>query len=307
MPLRTTRSSLLRSILLAALPWVGGQALALPVLQEPQLQPLMAAVSTEFQQYNANPVPLVAPKEAQAWPCAVSQAALDVFAATVDSDNDPVMKAELINDARSGGLPPGKLIYTNKVVTPVRAQCTAGRLSGPVEFWVEYDQTHASSMLTLRYRNLVRVRANARDGQPEGMVLITGTTLSQKTEYADRATSEMMAKQAQPKISTTFFIAFTAPGPMPKAQVATSRVVNEGNLTVVTHTRFSRPDGLVVEDGYGVFGGPSHHDHRKLRRNGKLHGPQQTFAGKMGTFPIPASTDCWQEGEKVLTHSCSSD
>lgn len=302
-----SRSSLLRSTLLAALPWLSGQALALPVLQEPQLQPLMAAVSAEFQQHSANPAPLAAPKEAQAWPCAVSQAELDVFAATVDSDNDPVMKAELANDARSGGLPPSKLTYTNKVVTPVRAQCTAGRLSGPVEFWVEYEQINASAMLTLRYRNLVRVRANARDGKPDGMVLITGTNLSQQTEYADRATAEMMAKQPQPKISTTFFIAFTAPGAAPKAQVATSRVVSDGTLTVVTQTRFSRPDGLVVEDGYGVFGGPTHHDHRKLRRNGKLHGPQQTFAGKMGTFPIPASTDCWQEGEKVLTNSCPSD
>ena len=117
----------------------------------------------------------------------------------------------------------------------------------------------------------------------------------------------MMAKQPKPKISAVFFVAFTVPGATPKASVSTSRVVVDGSLSVVTHTRFSRPDGQVVEDGYGVFGDAAHHDSRKLRRNGKMHGSMQTFAGKMGTFAISASTDCWQDGEKVLTNSCPSD
>lgn len=302
-----TPTSILRSSLLAFIVLPGGHALALPALQEPQLQPLMAAISAEFQQYSANPVALVAPQASQPWPCAVSPADLDAFSGTVDSDNDPVMKAEFVNDARASGIPPSKLTYLNKVVTPVRGQCEAGKLSGPIEYWIEYDQLISSSMMTMKYHNLVRVRANARDGKPEGVVLIRGTTLSQRTDYADRETAEMMAKQPQPKVSTNFFIAFAAPGTAQKAQVGTSRVVVDGNVSVITHTRFSRPDGQVIEDGYGTFGGAAHHDHRRLRRNGKLHGPQQTFAGKMGDFPIPASTTCWQEGEKVLTNNCPAD
>lgn len=302
-----TPTSILRSTFVALLSLPSGYAMALPVPQEPQLQPLMAAVSAEFQQYLANPVALTAPKEAQPWPCAVSQAELDVFANTVDSDNDPVTKAELVNDARASGMPPSKTTYFNKVVTPVRAQCQGGKLSGPVEFWIEYDQTISSTQLTLKYRNLVRVRANARDGKPDGPVLHTGAGLSQQTEFADPATAEMMAKQPKPKITNAFFVAFTPAGQAPKASVATSRIVVDGSLSVTTHTRFSRQDGQVVEDGYGAFGRPEHHDYRKLRRNGKLHGPQQTFAGKMGDFAIPASTVCWQEGEKVLTNICPAD
>lgn len=307
MPLFMKPPHALRASLLVTMPWFCSQALALPALNEPVLQPLMAAVSAEFQQHTAQPVALAAPKDKQAWPCAVSEAELDVFAGTVDSDRDPVMKAEMLNDARSGGMPPSKIVYANKVVTPVRAQCEAGKLSGPLEFWVEYDQAIASSMLTLKYRNLVRVRATAREGQAEGSVLLTGTTLSQQTEYADRATADMMAAQPKPRISTVFFRAFTAPGAAAQASVSTARTTVDGTLTVSTHTRFSRPDGQVVEDGYGLFGGPAHHDYRKLRRQGKLHGPQQTFAGMMGTFPIPASTVCWQDGEKVLTHTCPAD
>lgn len=307
MPLFMKSPHAVRASLLMAMPWFCSQAMALPALNEPVLQPLMAAVSTEFQQHAAQPAALAAPKDTPAWPCAVSEAELDVFASTVDSDKDPVAKAELLNDARSSGIPPSRITYTNKVVTPVRAQCEAGKLSGPLEFWVEYDQTVASSMLTLKYHNLVRVRATARAGQPEGSVLVTGTTLSQQTEYADRATADMMAAQPKPRISTVFFMAFTAPGSAPKASVATARTTVDGTLTVSTRTRFSRPDGQVIEDGYGVFGGPAHHDSRTLRRNGKLHGPQQTFAGMMGTFPIPASTVCWQDGEKVLTNSCPAD
>lgn len=300
-------SRALRASCWSALPWLCGQALALPALQEPQLQPLMAAVSAEYQQHTAQPAALAAPKDAPAWPCAVSEAELDVFASTVDSDKDPVARAELVNDARSSGMPPSRIVYANKRITPVRAQCEAGKLSGPVEFWIEYDQTIASTQLTLKYHNLVRVRAQAVDGKPDGPLLLTGTTLSQQTEYADRATADMMAAQPKPKISTVFFMAITPAGAAPKASVATSRTVVDGTLTVSTHTRFSRPDGQVVEDGYGAFGGPAHHDYRKLRRNGKLHGPQQTFAGMMGTFAIPASTVCWQEGEKVLTHNCPAD
>ena len=81
----------------------------------------------------------------------------------------------------------------------------------------------------------------------------------------------------------------------------------DGTLSVHTFTRFSRQDGQVVEDTYGASGPPEHHSYRMLRRNGKLHGPQQTFAGKMGPYPIAASTVCWQEGEKVLTNTCPSD
>lgn len=300
-------SRVLRASLLFALPWSCGLAMALPAMKDAPLQPLMAAASAEFQRYVANPVALAAPRDAPAWPCPVSQAELDVFAGTVDSDHDPVVKAELLNDARSSGMPPSKLVYANKVVTPVRAQCEAGKLSGPIEFWVEYEQTIASTQLTLKYHNLVRVRANALKGQPDGPVVVTGTTLSQQTEYADPATAQMMAAQAKPKISTVFFMAFTPAGPAPKTSVAISRTVIDGKLFVSTRTRFSRPDGQVVEDGYGAFGGPEHHDSRTLRRNGKLHGPQHTFAGMMGQFPIPASTACWQEGEKVLTNSCPAD
>lgn len=301
-------SRVLRASLLVALPWCAGQALALPPMKDAPLQPLMAAASAEFQRHVANPVALAAPADAPAWPCAVSQAELDVFAGTVDSDNDPVAKAELLNDARSSGMAPSKLVYANKRVTPVRAQCEAGKLSGPIEFWIEYEQTIASTQLTLRYRNLVRVQAKALKGQPDGPVLMTGTTLSQQTEYADKATADMMAAQPKPKISTVFFVAATPAGPQPKTSVAISRTLIDGTLSVTTRTRFSRPDGQVIEDGYGAFGGPEHHDSRTLRRNGKLHGPQQTFAGMMGgQFPIPASTVCWQDGERVLTNNCPAD
>lgn len=300
-------SRVLRAGLLVTFPWFCGQAMALPAVTEPVLQPLMAVASAEFQRYAANPVALAAPKDALAWPCPVSQAELDVFTNTIDSDKDPVAKAELLNDARSSGMPPSKMVYTNKVVTPVRAQCAAGKLSGPVEFWIEYEQTIANAQITLKYRNLVRVQAKALNGQPDGTVLLTGTTLSQQTEYADRATADMMAAQPKPKISTVFFVAFTPAGAAPRASAGISRTVVDGTLSVTTRTRFSRPDGQVIEDGYGAFGGPGHHDSRTLRRNGKLHGPQKTFAGMMGTFPIAASTVCWQEGERVLTHSCPED
>lgn len=307
MPMFMKPSRVLRAGLLVTFPWFCGQAMAQPAVTEPVLQPLMAAVSAELQRYTANPAALAAPKEAMAWPCPVSQAELDVFASTVDSDNDPVAKAELLNDARSSGLPPSKIVYTNKVVTPVRAQCAAGKLSGPVEFWIEYEQTVANAQITLKYRNLVRVQAKALNGQPDGAVLMTGTTLSQQTDYADRATAEMMAAQPKPKMSTVFFIAHTVAGPAPKASAVIARTVIDGTLSLTTRTRFSRPDGQVIEDGYGAFGGPAHQDSRTLRRNGKLHGPQQTFAGMMGTFPVAASTTCWQEGERVLTHSCPAD
>lgn len=300
-------SHALRASLLLAFPWWCGQALAFPALKDEPLQPLMAAATAEYQRYMANPVALAAPKDAPAWPCAVSPAELDVFAGTVDSDNDPVAKAELVNDARSGGMSPSRIVYANKVVTPVRAQCEGGKLSGPVEFWIEYDQTVGSSQITLKYHNLIRVRAQALQGRPDGAVLVTGTTLSQQTEYADRATAELMAAQPKPKISTVFFMAFTVAGPAPKTSVAIARTTVDGALSLTTRTRFSRLDGQVVEDGYGAFGGPAHHDSRTLRRNGKLHGPQQTFAGMMGQFPIAASTVCWQEGEKVLTNTCPAD
>jgi hypothetical protein len=281
--------------------------MALPAVQEPQLQPLMAAVSAEYKQYDANPVALAAPKESQPWPCTVSQSELDVFANMVDSDNDPVMKAELLNDARSSGMPLTKVTHTNKVVKPVRAQCEGGKLSGPLEFWIEYDHAMSNTQFTMKSRNLLRVRANARDGKPDGTVLLVGTSLSQQTDYADAGTAAMMAEQPKSKVTNVFFVAIKPAGQVPKATWTTNRIVVDGSLSVTTQTRFSRQNGQVVDDGYGTFGRPEHHDYRKLRRNGKLHGPQQTFAGKMGDFAVEASTKCWLEGEQVLTNTCPSD
>jgi hypothetical protein len=305
--MRNTTRRFLSATLVTTLPWFCGTALALPVLKEPQLQALMTAVSSEFEQHMAKPVAPAAPKESAPWPCAVPQADLDVFADTVDSDNNPRLKAELLNDARSGGVPPVKLIYTNKVVTLVRAKCEAGKLSGPIEFWMAYDMANSSTMLTMRYQQLVRVRANARDGKPEGMVLITGSSVMLKTTYADPELTQAMADAPEDPIPSMIFKAFTGPGPMPQAQVATSRVVVAGKASVITSTRFSRPDGLVVEDSYGMFGGPAHHFSRRHRRDGKLHGPEQSFGGMMGDTPTPPSTVCWQEGERILTLKCPSD
>ncbi len=293
--------------LLATLPWLCGAALALPTLKEPALQPLMAAVAAEFTQHMAKPVALAAPKESAPWPCTVPQADLDVFADTVDSDNSPRLKAEFLNDARSGGMPPIKLSYTNKVLTLVRARCEAGKLSGPLEFWMAYDMVNSSTMFTLRSQQLVRVRANARDGKPDGVVLITGSSRTLKTIYTDPEMAQATANEPEVQFSTLIFKAITDPGQDRTALVATSHTVIDSKPSVTTSTRFVRPDGLVVEDSYGLFGGPAHHLSRRHRRDGKLHGPEQTFGGMMGDTPLPPSTVCWQEGERILTLTCPSD
>lgn len=296
----TTSSRLLRAGFSAALFSLSAPILALPALQEPRLQPLMAAVQTEYQRHVANPAPLAAPDTGRPWPCAVPEKELDLFTDTVGSDEDSVKKA--LSE-------PARVVYENKIVTPIRAQCEAGKLSGPVEFWIEYDERSELESMEMRSRYRVHVQANARDGKPDGIVLHKGTRLSQKIRYQDPQTQELMAKQ--PSVEPTdfaLFRAFETDGPMPRAIVATSSMVLDGQLMVTTYTRFLRDNGQMVEDQYGMYGNPEHHDYRQFRRNGRLHGPRRIFGGvAFGSLRIEPSVTCWQQGEKLLTVSCPED
>lgn len=286
--------------------YASASAQGLPPLTEPQLKPLMAAVATELLQYAANPVAPMAPQTSMPWPCAIQPADLDVFAETVDSDDNPIRKAELLSDARAGGIAPIKVSYTDKVVTVVRATCEAGKLSGPVEFWMAYDMVITSSDMTSRTHQLMRIRAHAHRGKPVGIVLKTGSSVPRSTEYADPEMAKSMASVPENKTPTMLFLASMDPNPEPHSSVAVSRFVLNGQTSVSTRTRFTRPDGLVVEDLYGLRGTGSH-EGRTLRRQGKKHGLEQIFGGTDGDVQTPPQSFCWQHGERILTLSCPSD
>lgn len=306
---RFLRSSLL-SVILAGASSTVFAAPHMPNLDDPQLQGFLDTLKAEYEQYLASGNPhLVRPSEIKPWPCQLTPAQLNKLAGTTNSDDDPIKKREFINYARSWHSEPIKVEYSNQTFYPVQAVCQTGNLEGPVEFWVEYDSTQIAppSHITSRHE-LKHVRLTARQGNPAGLVLSETELLRLVTKYNDPATEEMMSKQKKYNtLSVGFDASWVSESPMSyEPSVGLSHIDLDSNgqvkLTVNTVRPFGENRHQVTH--YGSFGDITHKDSTTLYKDGKQHGLQVTYPGVSGSFPVPGSQTCWEEGEKVLADPC---
>lgn len=285
----------------------------LPRLDDPQLQGFLDTLKAEYEQYLSSGNPhLVRPSEAKPWPCKLTPAQLNKLAGTVNSDDDPAKKREFVNSARAYHTEPIRVVYTNQIFYPVQATCKAGKLEGPVDFWVEYDMTTiAPSTFSATNHLLSHIRFTAKNGNPIGLVLNNNELLKRDTTYNNPATAEMMSKQ--PK-HNTLSVSFNAswvnePPVSPEPAVGLSHVDLDSNGKVKLTVNAVRPFGGNRHEvtRYGFFGDSTHKDSSTLYKDGKQHGPQISYPGMMGTFPTPGSQTCWEEGEKIMADPCTVD
>ncbi|HJW24732.1 MAG TPA: hypothetical protein VJ576_07520 [Rhodocyclaceae bacterium] len=290
--------------------WFSGvQAVTgLPTLDDPQLQEFLNILNTEYDQYLANPAEYFAkPATPSKWPCEVNPKFLNLIADTTNSDDIPEMKKFYLNEARSTGADPVSLVFSNQTFYPIKASCKNGKLDGPVEFAVEYDMSIATAKMDMRSHRLKRVRAVLKENAPVGPIISAISTLSSNTIYSDPATAEMMAKQKKSDIVSAGFVAHVPSIPIKSHsnRVALSHVVVNGKLTRTAQTTRVADDGRVEENNYGTFGSTDHRDFTNRYKDGKRHGEFVRYPGTSGSYPIPASKECWENGEKVLTTSCN--
>lgn len=308
---RLLRSTLL-SVIIAGASSTVFAAPNLPRLDDPQLQGFLNTIKTEYEQYLSNGNQhFVRPSEAKPWPCKLTTEQLNKIAGTVNSDDDPVKKREFINSARSSHTEPIKVVFANQNFYPVQATCKAGKLEGPVDFWVEYDMTNIGPALSLAYHNLSHVRFTAKNGNPIGLVLKDNDMLKQVTTYNDPATAEMMSKQPKHNTLSVSFSASWVNEPLvsPEPTVTLSHVDLDSNGKVKLYVNTVRPFGGNRHEvtKYGFFGDSTHKDSTTLYKDGKQHGPQISYSGMMGTYPVPGSQTCWEDGEKIMANPCQVD
>lgn len=286
---------------------------ALPRLDDSQLQGFLDTLKTEYEQYLSSGSPhLVRPSEAKAWPCKLTMEQLNKIAGTVNSDDDPAMKRRLINSARSDRREPISMVYANQSFYPVQATCVAGKLEGPVDFWVEYDSTIIAPPTSSVVSHLLsHIRFTAINGNPIGLVLRVNQLLKSDTTYNNPATAEMMSKKPkQNPLSVAFSAVWVSEPPVwPEPSVNLSHVdtYRDGKAKLFVST--TRPfGGNRHEDTmYGFFGDSTHKDSTTLYKDGKNHGPQIRYPGMMGTFPVPGEQTCWEDGEKIMANPCTVD
>lgn len=282
----------------------------LPRLDDPQLQGLLTTLQGEYEQYLTNKVGyLTRPSEAKPWPCALTSDDLNILAGTTSSDDNPEMKRQLIIQARQSKSDPIRVVFSNQTFYPVKAECEGGKLNGPVDYWVEFDSAIVTPAFSINNHQLKHAQITAKGNKAFGLGLNITTTLNSETIYNDPATSAMMSKQKKSKINAVSFSASLASEPpMQSRSVVLAHTVVDGLVTVsVTATRPLGDNGYELTH-YGSFGGPSHRDYTARYKDGKLHGEQIGYPGMMGgKFPTPGYSDCYEDGEKILTTSCKVD
>lgn len=285
----------------------------LPKLDDAQLQGLLNTLRTEYEQYLSSGNPhLVRPSEAKPWPCKLTVEQLNKLAGTVNSDDDPVTKRQLINTARESHSEPMRTEYSKQTFYPVQATCKSGKLEGPVDFWVEYDEaTMAPPRFTTTSHYVSHVRFTAKNGSPEGLVLKDQERLKQDTTYNDPATAEMMSKLPKHNTLSVAFVATwvseTAVSQQPMVTLAHVDLDSNGNVMLTTRT--VRPFGTNrhEETSYGFFGDSTHKDSTSSYKDGKKHGLEIIYAGRMGKLPIKGRQTCWKEGEQIMADPCTVD
>lgn len=293
---------------LSGLSFMASSAATLPRLDDPQLQALLNTLSGEYEQYLASgKVHLSKPAESKPWPCDMTSAQLNQLAGIVDSDDDPIAKRKLALDARLVDAKPGKIVYKNKVFYPVQAACKDAKLRGLVEFWVEFDLAFIDpSSATYTYRYLRQVRFVAKNGEPSGVVLKIDDLLKQ----TDQSSNPAEAATTRTPISVNFSAEmFDEPLSMSKLTVGLNHQIDVTSSKVNVYVNTIRPfNGNRHETTqYGFFGDSTHKDSTTRFKDGKKHGLEVRYPGKTGAFPIPASQTCWEDGQKIMTNSCTVD
>lgn len=285
-------------------------AVEFPRLEDPQLQAYLTTLQGNYQQYLANRnTYFTPPTESKAWPCTVSLAVLAAISGTVNSDDNPLQKRFLLIEARSKNSEPVRHIFANRTFYPVSAECKNGKLHGPLEFWVEFDQTVAADELSSHFRILKRVRTTVVQNKLNGPVLNEGINLRFNIRYSDPDTAAMMAAQPAMKSYSVFFEATLATNPPVMQATETSLRHTEINdePTVTLRTIRNYDAKRTEEINYGMFGPLAKPFSKTLYKEGRRHGLEIIYAGMMGDNPTPASTQCWDEGERILTTDCTVD
>lgn len=237
----------------------------LPRLDDPQLQEFLNILKSEYEQYLSSGSPhLVRPSEIKPWPCELTPVQLNKLAGTTDSDDDPITKRDFINSARASRSQPISVVYSGQKFYPVQATCKAGKLEGPVDFWVEYDFTTIAAPMFSQIRHMLsHVRFTATGGNPNSLVLKVNELLSLDTKYNNPATAEMMSKQKKHNtLSVSFSADWMSEPPVPYApSVSLTHVDLDSNGKVILTTRTVRPFGGNRHEitQYGFFGVDSTH------------------------------------------------
>lgn len=281
-----------------------------PTLEDSQSHGFLEASKTEYEKYLASPDAYFAhPSEAKPWPCDLTPAQLSALAETVNSDDDPVLKRELLIDARSSGGEPPSITFSKQVFYPLQATCKANKLEGLVDFWVEFDRAIISKGFTANDHMLKRMRFTAKAGEAVGTMAEAGKTISSNVVWNDPETAEIMAGAKNPVKTSVWFAQrqVLLPRQSRPPMVVISHISVNGAITLTVREVRNLGDKRVQVVGYGQFGALSRRDYVQMYKDGKLHGAQISYGGMMGRFPIPPSQDCYEDGQKILTADCKVD
>lgn len=279
-------------------------ALLPPPPAEPELAAVYAQAQDTLQKLGSAPFPRAA--SAAAWPCAVDERQLRLWAGALGADE---MDETERRNARRRNLDVGmganeaKLTVKEPKLKPLSAHCAQGHLDGALEYVVDSTQERKFAQFVQSGVVSTHVRLTLTGGEPDPdlPLQVMRRETGRKTLWLDPDTAALMKKQRT----------------MEPELINSVTVGTLGERGVTAAVTMSRVTGSAPV--YGVFMSlPTEPGRREERiftgaelsrvyrmKAGRLHGVQETLPIKVnGLVVMPAENQCFDEGEEVKVVRC---
>jgi hypothetical protein len=229
----------------------------------------------------------VKPKVSPAWPCAVDESVLRGWGGALGTDEmEPRLQRimKLLQRDQGVGSRDQQIQVRDVHVGAISAQCLDGKLSGEVDYRVDYVQDWRDPSMTFTSQNTSRVHAVLVDGElaPSSPLRVSIRTTGPFSSVSVTVTAPDVTGPSISIVDSTVgssgretSVSMHVPGPGGRAE---SRQFRNGKLASVGQLK-----------------------------GGRLHGLMETFEDKVGGIRIPPSKRCYEDGELLKTPVCNVD
>lgn len=245
------------------------------------------------------------PDTAKPWPCAVPDLEIRKLGGALSDEELKNLVPETKTLRRAAGNM--KTSIRDVRYAPVSATCKDGKLDGPLEFVIEFTRVMDSFKYIMEAGYRMRISTRMKSGKPAAGAPNAQSTLqiSQKTKFKNPAEEEQMAKHflANP-FKKSLSVNYAVPGKVGGMTDFYSVAIND-NRSGGWMTILSRPTGpgrvaSSMYDGAALSMTTS-------MKNYKSHGEFRIYETTPDGKSVLKSTQCYEDGEQIMTTDCKVD